>query len=84
MNSDVIFEDVQLVRLGVQGDREAFGRLVARYQSPVCALAYSACGSLNQAVTVQLGGKWLRKKIEPTAWLRLSQLNFCPPNEQKL
>src|SRR5580698_3282741 len=67
MNSDVISEDGQLVRLGVQGDRDAFGRLVARYQSPVCALAYSACGNVSQSED-------LAQETFIVAWRKLSDL----------
>jgi RNA polymerase sigma factor (sigma-70 family) len=67
MNSDVISEDGQLVRLGVQGDRDAFGRLVARYQSPVCALAYSACGNVSQSQD-------LAQETFIVAWRKLSDL----------
>lgn len=42
-------DDARLVERGRGGDREAFGLLVARYQSPLCALAYSACGSIPQS-----------------------------------
>ena len=67
MNSDVISEDTQLVQLGVQGDRDAFGRLVARYQSPVCALAYSACGNISQSED-------LAQETFITAWRKLGDL----------
>jgi len=42
-------EDAELVNASLTGDREAFGQIVARYQSLVCSLAYSATGSLNQS-----------------------------------
>jgi RNA polymerase sigma factor (sigma-70 family) len=42
-------DDARLVELGLDGNRDAFGQLVARYQSPVCALAYSACGDISQS-----------------------------------
>ncbi|HTV39875.1 MAG TPA: sigma-70 family RNA polymerase sigma factor [Candidatus Sulfotelmatobacter sp.] len=67
MNSDVISEDAQLVQLGVKGDRDAFGRLVARYQSPVCALAYSACGNISQSED-------LAQETFITAWRKLGDL----------
>lgn len=41
--------DAQLVELCLNGDRDAFGRIVERYQSLVCALAYSACGDLARS-----------------------------------
>jgi RNA polymerase sigma factor (sigma-70 family) len=54
MNLDVMWKtktpnDARLVHLGLEGDREAFGQLVARYQSPVCALAYGACGNISHS-----------------------------------
>lgn len=44
-----MLDDARLVELGRDGNREAFGQLVGRYQSPVCALAYSACGNIPQS-----------------------------------
>lgn len=41
--------DAEMVALCLAGNREAFGRIVARYQSLVCSLAYSATGSLTQS-----------------------------------
>ncbi len=49
MADTMIMDDGHLVGLVVAGNREAFGQLVARYQSPVCALAYSACGNVSQS-----------------------------------
>src|SRR5580692_7280475 len=42
-------DDARLVQLGLDGNRDAFGQLVARYQSPICALAYSACGDISHS-----------------------------------
>jgi RNA polymerase sigma factor (sigma-70 family) len=67
MNSDTAFEDAQLVQLGLRGDRDAFGRLVARYQSPVCAMAYSACGNISQSEDVA-------QETFITAWRKLGNL----------
>ena len=39
--------DEQLWRLACEGDREAFSKIVERYQSLVCSIAYSACGTLG-------------------------------------
>ena len=36
--------DSQLVELCLSGNRNAFAQIVARYQSIICAIAYSACG----------------------------------------
>lgn len=41
--------DAELVAQARRGDRDAFGRIVARYQALVCALAYNATGSLAQS-----------------------------------
>ena len=44
-----LLADAQWVELCLNGDRDAFGRIVERYQSRVCALAYSACGDLARS-----------------------------------
>ncbi|HXG46808.1 MAG TPA: sigma-70 family RNA polymerase sigma factor [Methylomirabilota bacterium] len=49
------------------GDREAFGRIVERYQSLICALAYSACGNLANSED-------LAQETFLTAWRRLEEL----------
>jgi len=41
--------DAELVEQSLAGDRQAFGRIVGRYQSLVCALAYSATGSRSRS-----------------------------------
>ena len=41
--------DAELVAPSRKGNRDAFSEIVARYQSLVCSLAYSAMGSLNQS-----------------------------------
>jgi RNA polymerase sigma factor (sigma-70 family) len=41
--------DSELVARSLAGDRDAFGGIVARYQSLLCSLAYSATGSLSQS-----------------------------------
>jgi len=41
--------DAALVKRCLNGDHDAFGRIVERYQSLVCALAYSACGDLARS-----------------------------------
>jgi RNA polymerase sigma factor (sigma-70 family) len=61
------WEDARLVALGVGGDREAFGELVARYQSPVCALAYSACGNIARSED-------LAQETFVIAWRKLGNL----------
>jgi RNA polymerase sigma factor (sigma-70 family) len=69
--------DAELVGASISGDRDAFGQIVARYQSLVCSLAYSATGSLSQsedlaqetfvAAWKQLAG--LREPEKLRAWL---------------
>ncbi len=41
--------DADLVGESLAGNRDAFGQIVSRYQSLICALAYSATGSLSQS-----------------------------------
>src|SRR5687768_9670101 len=41
--------DVSLVSNALAGDRRAFERIVARYQTLICSLAYSATGSIPQS-----------------------------------
>ena len=41
--------DAELVAQTRRGDGDAFGRIVARYQALICALAYNATGSLAQS-----------------------------------
>jgi RNA polymerase sigma factor (sigma-70 family) len=42
-------DDAELVAQSLSGDRDAFGYVVARYQSLICSMAYSATGSLSQS-----------------------------------
>lgn len=49
MSETELLGDAELVGLCLSGDRDAFGRIVERYQSLVCALAYSACGDLARS-----------------------------------
>lgn len=41
--------DAELVAACLAGEREAFGRIVERYQRLLCSLAYSATGSLSES-----------------------------------
>ena len=66
MNSATV-SDEQLWRLACEGDREAFGRIVKRYQSLVCSLAYSACGTLGTSED-------MAQETFITAWHRLKDL----------
>ncbi len=49
MNTLETFSDAALVADSLTGNREAFGRIVARYQTLICSLAYSRTGSLSQS-----------------------------------
>jgi len=59
--------DTALIEQTLTGDREAFGQIVARYQSPICALAYSACGNVARSED-------LAQEIFITAWRKLGSL----------
>src|SRR5471030_2379773 len=41
--------DADLVSLSLAGNREAFGRIVARHQSTICSLAYCTVGNVAQS-----------------------------------
>ena len=41
--------DAELVAASLAGEREAFGRIVERYQRLLCSLAYSATGCLSES-----------------------------------
>ncbi len=59
--------DAELVSQSLAGNRDAFGRIVARYQNLICSLAYSAVGSLGQSED-------LSQETFITAWLHLGKL----------
>jgi RNA polymerase sigma factor (sigma-70 family) len=59
--------DVELVSESLSGNRDAFGQIVARYQSLVCSLAFSATGSLSQSED-------LAQETFITAWKQLAGL----------
>jgi RNA polymerase sigma factor (sigma-70 family) len=59
--------DEQLWRLSREGNPEAFGRIVERYQALVCSLAFSACGSLAASED-------LAQETFIAAWNRLDDL----------
>jgi RNA polymerase sigma factor (sigma-70 family) len=59
--------DEQLWRLSREGNREAFGNIVARYQGLICSLAFSACGSLPTSED-------LAQETFIAAWRRLDDL----------
>jgi RNA polymerase sigma factor (sigma-70 family) len=60
-------KDAELVAQSLSGSREAFGHIVARYQSLICSLAYSATGSLGQSED-------LAQETFITAWKHLRLL----------
>src|ERR1041385_3584251 len=59
--------DTELVARSLVGNSEAFGQIVARYQSLICSLAYSATGSLGQSED-------LAQETFITAWKHLGRL----------
>src|SRR5262245_42813283 len=67
MPSPAALSDEQLWRLSREGDREAFGRIVARYQALICSLAFSGCGSLATSED-------LAQETFIAAWRRLHDL----------
>src|SRR5947209_4195554 len=59
--------DSELVTQSLAGNRDAFGWIVARYQSLLCSLAYGATGSLSQSED-------LAQETFVTAWKQLAEL----------
>ena len=59
--------DAELVHQSLAGSHPAFGQIVARYQSLVCSLAYSATGSLSRSED-------LAQETFLAAWRQLAQL----------
>ncbi|MEO8428087.1 MAG: RNA polymerase sigma factor [Verrucomicrobiota bacterium] len=62
-----VMSDDQLCQQSRAGDREAFGRIVERYQSLICSLAYSACGNLSRSED-------LAQETFVAAWQKLAEL----------
>jgi RNA polymerase sigma factor (sigma-70 family) len=60
-------EDAELVAQSLAGNRDAFGKIVSRYQSLICSLAYSATGNLGQSED-------LAQETFITAWRHLRRL----------
>jgi DNA-directed RNA polymerase specialized sigma24 family protein len=60
-------DDAELVALSLNGNREAFARIVMRYQSLICSLAYSATGSFSRSEGVA-------QEAFLTAWKELPKL----------
>jgi RNA polymerase sigma factor (sigma-70 family) len=65
--SSAVSNDADLVGESLAGNRDAFGQIVARYQSLICSLAYSATGSLSQSED-------LAQETFVTAWRQLPDL----------
>src|SRR6266702_6952762 len=61
-------DDAELVALCLGGNRQAFGSIIARYQSLICALAYSACGDRGRSED-------LAQDTFVSAWKHLRELN---------
>jgi RNA polymerase sigma factor (sigma-70 family) len=59
--------DASLVTESLTGNREAFGHIVARYQTLICSLAYSSTGSLSQSED-------LAQETFVAAWKQLGNL----------
>src|ERR1035438_7637096 len=59
--------DEELVGKSLSGDRSAFARIVTRYQTLICSLAYSATGSLA-------GSEDLSQETFLAAWKHLPEL----------
>lgn len=65
--STASLDDASLVTRSLAGDRDAFGAIVNRYQSLVCALAYSATGSRGHSED-------LAQEVFLAAWRNLGSL----------
>lgn len=59
--------DLELLRISLGGNQQAFGQIVERYQSLICAIAYSATGDLGLSED-------LAQETFVTAWQRLAQV----------
>jgi len=60
-------DDAELVSGSLAGQRDAFRRIVERYQSLICSLAYSATGSVSQSEDIA-------QETFVTAWKELARL----------
>ena len=65
--SSVTGDDATLVAQSLSGSRQAFTRIVERYQSLICALGYSATGSVSRSED-------LAQETFVTAWKQLALL----------
>ncbi len=67
MSTDVLFTDAELVAATLAGDRQAYGRIVERYQRLLCSLAFSATGTIAQSEDIA-------QETFTDAWRQLAQL----------
>ena len=77
--------DAELVSASRQGDREAFGRIVRKYQGMITGVIYAACGDLHRSEDLaqeafsRVFAK--RKDYQPSGkfstWLWRIALNLC-------
>jgi hypothetical protein len=64
--------DTELVSRSLAGDRDAFSRIVSRYQTLICSLAYSRIGNLGQSEDVAQETfitAWKHRAIESSSFL---------------
>ncbi|MDX1952479.1 MAG: sigma-70 family RNA polymerase sigma factor [Verrucomicrobiota bacterium] len=62
-----MISDQELWQQSRTGDREAFGKIVERYQTLICSLAYSNCGNLARSEDVA-------QETFVAAWQKLGEL----------
>ncbi len=63
----VELSDADLVAESLRGDRDAFGKIVERYQTLIASLAYCATGDVSQSED-------LAQETFVTAWKKLAEL----------
>ena len=64
--------DTELVSRSLAGDCDAFSRIVSRYQTLICSLAYSRIGNLGQSEDVAQETfitAWKHRAIESSSFL---------------
>ena len=64
---DAMTSDAELVAATLAGNRQAYGRIVERYQRLLCSLAFSATGGINQSED-------LAQETFVDAWRQLAEL----------
>src|SRR6187402_2992031 len=65
--TDIITTDAELVAATLAGNRQAYGRIVERYQRLLCSLAFSATGGIAQSED-------LAQETFIDAWRQLAEL----------